>query len=382
MKIALAYPGCHRRAGVERIVYESARFLAGRGHEVTVYASEWEESGSVNPNGPPIHFEYVASIAHPAFRRAPTFLSECTRRMGAGRGVLGTFGCECPTGGVYWAAGVHRAWLERVKTSRAPMSLARWKQRLNPIHPVLLRLEEMHLARRQYRKIVARTAEVKEDLSRCYGVPGEDVEVIPNGFSPDEFNPRQRALRREAMRERLGLREGEVAMLFVANELERKGYRTILAAMRELNCPRLRLLVVGRPDARIVRAQAAAFGVEGRVLACGPTADVADFHAAADFFVLPAKYEAFGLGILEALGSGLPVLTTNIPGADNAVAPGVNGFLIDDPDSGAQLAEAITRLLDDGAREALAARVPATVMRYQWPVVLARYERILYGNSN
>ena len=251
MKIALAYPGCHRRGGMERVVYESAHFLAGRGHEVTVYANEWEANGSVNLNGPPIQYEHVANPAWPGFRRAPAFLAECTRRMRArngGAAVLGTFGCECPTGGVYWVSCIHRAWLERAKSFLPALSLARWKQRLSPLHPILLKLEEMHLGQRKYRKIIAPTAEVKEDLERYYKVPAGDVAIVPNGFSPDEFNPRQRALRRDAMRRRLGLRPGDVALLFVANELERKGYRTVLAAMRELKWPNLRLLVIGRPD--------------------------------------------------------------------------------------------------------------------------------------
>lgn len=376
MKIALAFPGCHRRGGVERIVFECAKFLAGREHEVTVYANEWEANGNA------ITYEPIRRRAWPAFLRAPAFLRESTRRLRTrDYDVLGTFGCECPLGGVYWAASIHRAWLDRAKSFRARLSAARWKQRLNPVHSVLLRLEKLHLGGNAYRKLIATTPEVKNDLKCYYGVPERDIHVVPSGYSPEEFNPELCAKRRDSMRALLGLAPGHVALLFVANELERKGYRTVLAAMQHLKCPDLRLVVVGRSDVRSVKRLAAGFGLAGQVLACGPTDDVAAFHAASDIFVLPTQYEAFCLSILEALGSGLPVITTRIPGAENAILPGINGYLIDDPQSGTQLAEAIALLLDRERRAVLAAEALKSVVQYQWPSVLRQYEQILISTQ-
>jgi UDP-glucose:(heptosyl)LPS alpha-1,3-glucosyltransferase len=241
-------------------------------------------------------------------------------------------------------------------------------------------LEEHHFARRDYRKIIATTPEVREDLNHYYGVPAEDVVVIPNGFAPTEFNPERRRARRCEMRERLGLDGDQIALLFVANELERKGYGTILDAMRRLGRPDLRLLVVGRPDVNLVRQRAAEFGLSDQVIACGSTADVSAFHAAGDVFVLPTQYEAFCLAILEALGSGLPVVTTRVPGAHDAIIADENGLLIDDPRSGEQLAAALQRLCDGPTRARMTANAAESVREYQWPTVLRRYERVLEEN--
>jgi len=372
VKVALAFPGCHRRGGVERVVFECANFLAGRGHDVTVYAGEWEAHGDA------IIYEPVRHRERPAFLRAPSFLRESTRRIRAkDYDVLGAFGCESPLGGVYWAASIHRAWLDRAKAFRSPMSLGRWKQCLNPVHPVLLKMETRHLGDRAYRKVIALTPEVKADLKFYYRIPEEDIVVIPNGFSPSEFNPERCAERRDSVRAMLGLAPDHVALLFVANELERKGYRTVLNAMQELRSPDLRLIVVGRSDMRLAKKLAFQFGLADQVLACGATDDVAGFYAAGDIFVLPTQYEAFCLAILEALGSGLPVITTRIPGAENAIVHGVNGYLIDDPQSGLQLAKAISLLLDPERRSAFAADAPKTVRQYQWPSVLRQYEEVL-----
>jgi len=373
MNIALSFPGCHKRGGVERIVYECAMYLSARGHEVTVFASDFEE-----PAESRIRYHRVPVPLRPSFLVGPRYFRRCTRLLDIERfEVLNTHGVVCPLWGIHWVQSVHCAWLERSREFRPPLSMARLKQQLNPLHPMILKLEQEHFGKRQYRKIIATTPEVRKDLQYYYNVPAEDVVVIPNGFAPDEFNPARRAERRPAEREKLGLKPDDVAILFVANELARKGYGTILSALRIVNSPRLRLIVIGRPCVGAVRKQARAAGLEGCVLACGSTNDVAGFHAAADLFVLPTQYEAFCLAILEALGSGLPVVTTKIPGADNAIQPGVNGLLISDPRSGEELAEKLRTILDDETRAVFSNHAAETVRHYQWPSVLKRYEEVL-----
>ncbi len=373
MKVALAFPGCHRRAGVERVVWECARYLAGKGHSVTVFASEWEEC----PGGR-IEYIRVPRLNHPWFLRGWSFFRNCSAMYDPRQfDVLNTHGCVCPTGGVHWAQSIHHAWLARSREMRHPLSPVRLRQRLNPLHPVLLRLEKLHFAERAYRKVIATTEQVRADLRQFLGVPEQDVVIVPNGFSPEEFNPGKRHARRPAARERLGLGPRDIALLFVAHELERKGYRTILDAMNRLRRPELRLLVVGRADRKTAESLASSLGLSGQVLCCGPTADVSEYHAAADLFVLPTQYEAFCLAILEALGSGLPVVTSSVPGARDAIQPGVNGDIIQDPNNGEQLAAALEPYLEEDFRLSISARVPDTVAAYQWPNVLARYEKVL-----
>ncbi len=370
MNIGLSFPGCHRRGGVERVVFECARFLAGRGHEVTVFADEFEAQKGVNYRRVPVLRQpFFLSGVH-YFYRSKGLINQ------ADLDVLGTHGTVCTTNGVHWVQSVHAAWLERSAEIRGRLSIGRLKQWLNPLHPILLQLEKKHFKERAYQRLIATTPEVRSDLGRIYGVPASDVQIIPNGFSPSEFNPEKRIARRLAMRERLGLKPAHRVLLFAANELDRKGYGTILQALRLLRSPKLRLLVVGRPAVETVRAQALKAGVSENVIACGSTNQMADYHAAADLFVLPTQYEAFSLAILEALGSGLPVVTTDVPGARDAILPGVNGLLQVAPNDGVELAE-ILRSLDGDALAGLSARASASVTHFQWPSVLACYENVL-----
>ena len=70
------------------------------------------------------------------------------------------------------------------------------------------------------------------------------------------------------------MKPDQIAMLFVANELERKGFSTVLNAMVRLNRPDLKLLVVGRVDEKQVLQLAASAGLSDYVMACGPTDNV------------------------------------------------------------------------------------------------------------
>jgi UDP-glucose:(heptosyl)LPS alpha-1,3-glucosyltransferase len=373
LRVALSFPQVHRRGGVERIVQECARFLAAREHAVDIYAAAWDPL-----DDPRIAFHRVPMLRSPSFLRGWSYHRQATQILAkASYDVLNTHGCVCPTGGVHWVQSLHAAWLDQARKFRRWGSAARLKQQLNPLHPILLRLEAKHFRQRQYQHIIATTPEVRQDLHDYYGVPLTDVSIIPNGYAPTEFSPEVRQQARETQRQKLGLADDQVALLFVANELDRKGYQTILQALKILNRPELRLLVVGRASAAIAKERASRMGLDHAVMVCGSTARVADYHAAADLFVLPTQYEAFCLAILEALGSGLPVITSDIPGARNAILPGVNGAIVRDPMDGAELANVLTPFLEPAYRHRIAQQTPATVGSYQWPVVLQQYERVL-----
>jgi glycosyltransferase involved in cell wall biosynthesis len=99
---------------------------------------------------------------------------------------------------------------------------------------------------------------------------------------------------------------------------------------------------------------------------------------AADLFVLPTHYDPFGLVIIEAMASGLPVITTSRAGATEIMADGVDGLVLDDPDDAVALANSVMDLL--GAperRQAMGVAARETVLNYDWRRVAARIEHLL-----
>jgi UDP-glucose:(heptosyl)LPS alpha-1,3-glucosyltransferase len=222
---------------------------------------------------------------------------------------------------------------------------------------------------------------VSADLQRFYQVDPACIDVIPNGFDPIQCNPARRARERARMRTSLGLEDDAVVLLFVANEYHRKGLKALLHAMAALGDDRVRLLLVGRMPVDAWTGLIDDLGLRERVRYCGPTDDVALYHAASDVFVLPTQYEAFGSVIVEALASGLPVITTALAGAAQAVTPGLNGMLQQDPDDQGELLALLRTAVAPGTARRWSDGAAGSVDGYEWSSVLASMEEVILGQS-
>jgi UDP-glucose:(heptosyl)LPS alpha-1,3-glucosyltransferase len=372
MRVALSFPGCHRRGGVERIMVECANFLQERGHETHVYATDWDET-VLNSS---VIRHHVPARNRPSIMRLITYARESRRAMERQRpapDVAGGYGVLSPSKGVVWVQSVHRAWLE-ISSSQRDFK-GRMKQKLNLAHPLILAMERDYFGGRRYRKLIALSEQVKADLMRFYQVPAEDIVIIPNGFSPTEFSLDRRDEYRDAMRQQLGYRESDRVVIFAANELERKGFGPLLRAIAGLGDENIHLLAVGRLDSTAYAAEIHRLGMSGRVRFPGSTGEVAKYYAAADVFALPTQYEAWGLVIVEAMACGLPALTSRLAGAAVAVREKETGDLLDDPRDAAEIATRLKPLLAGAhaSRETIA----DSVAEYAWPCVLLRYEDLL-----
>ncbi len=93
----------------------------------------------------------------------------------------------------------------------------------------------------------------------------------------------------------------------------------------------MKLIVIGRGNIRKFEAIAGKYGIHDKVLFLGTRKDIERFYAAADLFVLPTIYDPFSNATLEALASGLPVITTKSNGVSELIDDGKEGFVIEEP---------------------------------------------------
>jgi UDP-glucose:(heptosyl)LPS alpha-1,3-glucosyltransferase len=165
---------------------------------------------------------------------------------------------------------------------------------------------------------------------RHYRVAGDKIEVIYNGVDPEVFHPRNRALFRTLQREELGIRQEGFVVLFLGSGFRRKGLDGLLAAFGRVapEIPEAVLVVAGKDRPGKYRRAVRGLRLEDRVLFLGPTRKAKELYAASDLFALPTLYDPFSNACLEAMATGVPVLTSCQNGVSELLADGKSGLVV------------------------------------------------------
>lgn len=324
MKICLIARPFVFHGGVERATAGLVGALVARGHDVHLVSP-----GAQGPiAGVTLHPLRVPRL--PATARALVLVALARRAVDAGRWDVVQSHERTLSQQIYRAGeGCHRAYLATGASTR-PRGF---------YHRVVLAIETRVFARTP--RIVAIAERGRREIETLFGVSPERIRVIYNGVDLERFHPDRAAADRAAARAEAGLTGGEHALLFAGSGYERKGLATAIEALAHLS--RARLVVIGRGDETRYRRLAERLGVADRMCWLGLRTDLERWYAAADLLVIPTRYEPFGNVHLEALASGLPVVTTTAAGGAEIVEEGKNGAVIAPNDAGA-LAAAVTRL--------------------------------------
>jgi glycosyltransferase involved in cell wall biosynthesis len=261
---------------------------------------------------------------------------------------------------------VHHSWL---RSPYHPWRLAHGPRELYA--GIYSRLNE-RFERGAFRRsgaIVAVSDRVRQELIAA-GVPAGRITTIRNGVDAEEFHPGP------SRRAAFGLPEGVPLGLFAGDlKSPRKNLDTVLRALPEV--PELHLAVAGRHEGTPWPAMAAALGVAGRVHFLGFQTDMPGLMRAADLLAFPSRYEPFGLVFLEALATGLPVVTAAVAGGAELITPDV-GVVLDDCDDAAAMAAALRGLLaDPGRRRAMGVAARRLALTHSWPAMARQYLALL-----
>jgi UDP-glucose:(heptosyl)LPS alpha-1,3-glucosyltransferase len=331
LKIAFVRRGYSATGGAEAYLKRLAGGLIAAGHEASLFTTE-EWPPNEWPFGAIERSRASSAIGFADAIRAAKLNERCDVVVSLER----IWDCD-----VYRAGdGVHHAWLKRRAAAEGVME--RLFRQLNGKHREMLRLEQSLLGDQRARRIVANSQMVKREITAEYNYPADRIDVVYNGGPIETFNGQRE--QREATRVRLGLKDSDTALLFAGSGWERKGLRYAADAVRELSRRDLKLLVAGRGNERKFRSPGAQF--------LGPVTDLPNLYAAADIFILPTLYDPFSNACLEAMASGLPVITTSANGFAEIIQDGVHGTIINVPIKTDSLAEAITYWSDPARRAA------------------------------
>jgi phosphatidyl-myo-inositol dimannoside synthase len=227
------------------------------------------------------------------------------------------------------------------------------------------------------------------------GLDPARLEIIPCGVDLERFSPAPAGdPHRGALLDRLGIDHDDRApfLLFsVGRHQERKGFHWFVERVMPLLPEETVFLLGGEgPMTGRIREAARVQGIDERVHLLGRVDEdeLLALYRAADLFVMPnipvaGDIEGFGVVMLEAGASGLPVIAADLEGIRDVVTQDENGVLVPSGDAPA-FAEAILRFQADRAQLRAASQRAAThtAERFGWDAVADRHVEILRGATD
>ncbi len=235
--------------------------------------------------------------------------------------------------------------------------------------------EKSNYKKDNYKKIVAVSEGTKKEIIENYNVPPEDIVVIPNGIDLEEFSPENKEKYHNEIREKYNIDKDDIVLLFVGYDFKRKGLEFIIKAMSKLDNKKVKLIVVGRDNPAPYQKLANELNIIDKIIFTGHQGKVKKFYSASDIFVFPTSYEAFSHVSLEAVASGLPLLTTKINGTEELLRNGIEGFFIErNPDD---IANKLKILINDKElRQKMGENARKRAMDFSWDIITKKYEEL------
>lgn len=339
--------------GMDRANHALASYLARHGRAVHLVAHRVAPDLSAAPGvrthlvPRPLgaHLMGAPLLARAAAREARALGGTARLLMNGGNGAIGA-----PA----WVHYLHAAYEPEVRsTFRTRVSAAAGRR--------------YHLARERAALtaaplVICNSERTADDVARAYAVPRSRIRVIYYGSDAAAFAPAT-AGERSAARAALGVPEGRHAAVFIGALADRrKGFDVLFDAWRTLSRDPawdVDLLVVGEgSEAPAWATRAADAGLGPTVRFLGFRTDVAAVLAAADVLVHPARYEAYGLGVHEAICRGIPAVVTSIAGVTERFPAALASLILSAPPNAESLATTLRAWR--AAAGAWRARVAAT----------------------
>ncbi len=365
MKIAFVVHDYNRSGGHSRYVAELAERF-DREHEVHVFANGIERNGESG-----VHFHHVRAVRLSALTCVLTFPLFARGLPLESFDIVHAQGWCGTSHNVLTAHICNEAWFEarRAFADRISPKERLFASLVNPLERSLFRDAKDSW-------VIAISDRVRDDLATYYG-RRDKVAVIHHGVDVERFNPTTGARARDAVRREFGFAETDLVALFVGDL--RKGVDTAARALDGVDG--WKLLVVSWTPPQAYKSAIERAGLGDRVVFAPPSREIERFYGAADAFVFPTPYDAFGMVITEAMASGLPVIASRQAGASELIDHERNGLLLDDPSSADEIATWLRRLRDAGLRDALGRAARERVEALTWDRIAAEtmqvYERVL-----
>ena len=323
-----------KTGGMDRANFALADYLARLGEQVHLVAHRVATELLVYPN---VKFHRVPKVGNSYLLSSPLLNWEGrfqAQRLSADGGRVLVNGGNCQWGDVNWVHYVHAAY----QADNQSGLLRQFKGSVS--HRVFLDAERRTL--KSARVIIVNSDRTQRDLIEKLGIPEKRFHRIYYGIDPQMFYLATSQERTE-LRHQLGWSQEKAIVIFIgALGDRRKGFDTLFEAWQQLCAypdwdADLVVIGVGAELTKWQRRTAVA-GISSRIHFLGFRSDVPNLLRAADCLVAPSRYEAYGLGVHEALCCGLPSLVSATSGVAERYPPQLLPLLIPNPEDAVDLA--------------------------------------------
>jgi len=230
-------------------------------------------------------------------------------------------------------------------------------------------------------KIIAVSDFTRRELLQYYKVKEEKIRVIHNGVDVDKFQPATDKLKAKA---ELGFNPEDKAILSVGRLYARKGLFTLIESMSLVTrkFKNAKFIIAGKGlsnEMKKLVSYATKLGVKDNIVFTGyfPDKKLPKLYQAADIFAFSTFYENFPFAVLEALSTGLPVVSTNVGGIPEMIEDGKNGFLVEPFDS-RELADRILYYLEHPAAASEMALLARKIIenQFDWRLIVKKVIKV------
>ena len=322
--------------GLQRDFLRIARIVKHRGHEIHVYTMDWE--GDLEPG---FNIHILPKIGRQNHVQNTFFAENVKIEMKNRHHDIVVGFNKMPYLDLYYAADV-------CFQSRVKQKPGWFLRRLLPRYRQLIALEQSIFARGCETQIALISTRQKAEFIDYYQTEEERFHFMPPGISIDRMAPSNAGYLRYQLRTQLQLSEEDTLLLMVGSGFKTKGLDRAIKGLAALPDPlrqSTHLFVIGDDKQERFEKLAKKLKVSENLHFLGGRSDVPQFLLAADLLVHPAYHENTGTVLLEAVVSGLPVLTTDVCGYAHYINEAKAGMVLDSPFKQAAYNETLQKML-------------------------------------
>ncbi|MFP6716158.1 MAG: glycosyltransferase family 4 protein, partial [Alphaproteobacteria bacterium] len=312
------YDGLSR--DLRRVVVE----CQSRGHEAEVFVSTWEGDQPIG-----IEITHLGKWGDKFVQNhfKDTLYFRRLRHQLKARSFDAVIGFNRMPGlDIYYGADF--CYIERVRKERPPASRLMWRYR----H--FCAYEKAVFGTNSQTLILSLSERGNKVYQEYHYTPDSRFSLLPPTLDLDRKPVKNRNGTRQQIRQKFGIADDALLLLFIGSGFETKGLDRALRALASLESDlqkRSQLMVIGQDHPEDYRNQSKKLGIEHKVHFLGDRPDIPELLAAGELLLHPAYRENTGTVLLEAIAAGVPVLTTDVCGYAHHVRRANAGIVLSAP---------------------------------------------------